>query len=545
MSEGKSPGAFAPLRNRVFAVLWVATVVGNIGGWMRDTASAWAMTELAPSPVMVALVQAAATLPIFLFSLPAGALADIVDRRRMMIMVQAGLAAVSLSLGLAALTGFLTPPLLLALTLVAGIGAALAGPVWQSIVPELVPRPDFKPAVALNSLGINIARAIGPALGGAIIVGLGVAAAYLIDVATYAVTIAALVWWNRMPSQAALPEHLGGAMHAGMRYTLASAPLRRVLLRAVIFFAPASCYWALLPLVARSEIGGGAAGYGILLAAVGVGAIGGALLMPRLRARLSGERVTLLATLATAACTAALAFVHSVAAGAAVLAVAGAAWIMVLTMLNATAQAVLPNWVRGRGLAVYLTVFFGTMTVGSLLWGQVAEATSLDAALLVAGGVGAASALAGRALVLPSGDEDLSPSHHWPEPTVVDGTAPAGGPIMVMIEYRVFLERQPAFADAMHDLGTIRRRDGAYEWGLMADAAEPERVTEWFLVASWEEHLRQHERVSVADRALQDRVRAFHAADAAPLVRHLVPLGSATSAAAVEHMSHVDSEDAT
>jgi MFS family permease len=300
-----------------------------------------------------------------------------------------GLAALSLALGVAALLGALTPPLLLTLTLLAGTGAALAGPVWQSIVPELVPRPDLKAAVALNSLGINIARAIGPALGGAVIVGLGVAAAYFLDVATYAVTLAALVWWKRPPSTAALPEHLGRAMRAGVRYALASAPLKRVLLRAVLFFAPASCYWALLPLVARTEIGAGAAGYGLLLAAVGAGAVGGALVMPRLRARLSAERLALLATAGTAACNAALALVDTVAAGAAVLAAAGAAWIMMLTTLNATAQAVLPNWV-----------------------------------------------LVGLTRVLPPGEEDLSPAHHWAEPLLAGGDAPGGGPTMVTIEYQ-------------------------------------------------------------------------------------------------------------
>ena len=543
MNGEKPLGAFAPLRHRVFAVLWFATVIGNIGQWTRDTASAWAMTELSPSPVMVALVQAAATLPIFLFSLPAGALADIVDRRRMMVLVQAGLAALSLALGVAALLGALTPPLLLTLTLLAGTGAALAGPVWQSIVPELVPRPDLKPAVALNSLGINIARAIGPALGGAVIVGLGVAAAYFLDVATYAVTLAALVWWKRPPTTAALPEHLGGAMRAGVRYALSSAPLKRVLLRAVLFFAPASCYWALLPLVARTEIGGGAAGYGLLLAAVGAGAVGGALVMPRLRARLSAEQLALLATAGTAACTATLALVDTVAAGAAVLAAAGAAWIMMLTTLNATAQAVLPNWVRGRGLAVYLTVFFGTMTAGSLVWGQIAQTASLDVALLVAGVAGAVSALFGLTRALPPGDEDLAPSHHWAQPVLAGGDAPGGGPIMVTIDYQVPTLAQPAFAAAMRELGAIRRRDGAYEWGVMADAAKPERLTEWFLVGSWDEHLRQHDRVSVADRAVQDRVRGFHIGETPPVVRHLVPLGSATPAAAHQHMRQDASED--
>jgi hypothetical protein len=214
---------------------------------------------------------------------------------------------------------------------------------------------------------------------------------------------------------------------------------------------------------------------------------------------------------------------------------------MVLTTLNATAQGVLPNWVRGRGLALYLTAFFGTMTAGSLLWGQVAEATSLDTALLVAGAATATSALLGLVLTLPSGDQDLSPSHHWPEPAVAEGGAPAGGPIMVTIEYSVALERQPAFAALMRELGAIRRRDGAYEWGLMADAAAPERVTEWFLVGSWEEHLRQHERVSVADHRVQEKVRGFHSGTEPPQVRHLVPVGGVVPAAADVHMAGPES----
>jgi hypothetical protein len=235
--------------------------------------------------------------------------------------------------------------------------------------------------------------------------------------------------------------------------------------------------------------------------------------------------------------------VDTVAAGAAVLAAAGAAWIVMLTTLNATAQAVLPNWVRGRGLAVYLTVFFGTMTAGSLVWGQIAQTASLDVALLVAGVAGAVSALFGLTRALPPGDEDLAPSHHWAEPVLAGADAPGGGPIMVTIDYQVPAPAQPAFAAAMRELGAIRRRDGAYEWGLMADAAELERLTEWFLVGSWDEHLRQHDRVSVADQAVQDRVRGFHIGETPPVVRHLVPLGSATPTAAYQHMRQDASED--
>jgi MFS family permease len=536
--------AFAPLHHRAFAVLWTATVVGNIGGWVRDTGSAWLMTELAPSPVMVALVQAAATLPVFLFSLPAGALADILDRRRLMIVVQIGLACVSLTLGLLTAFGLIDPVALLILTLAAGFGAAIAGPVWQSIVPELVPRADLKPAVALNSLGINISRAIGPALAGALIVTSGVAATYFLDVASYLVTLAALFWWRRTQERPAVPEHFGGAMHAGLRYTMASMPLRRVLLRAVLFFAPASCYWALLPLIARTEINGGAGGYGLLLAAVGIGAVGGALLMPRLRRQLSAEAVTFGATLLTGFATAGLALAGSVGLGMALLGGAGAAWITMLTTLNGTAQSVLPNWVRGRGLAVYLTVFFGTMTVGSLAWGQVASLSSIDTALVAAGTLSGLSALLGRWLVLPAGDDDLTPSHHWPQPIIAQGLEPAGGPIMVTISYEVSPGDQPAFAQSATALRAIRRRDGAYDWGLMTDAAEPTQVTEWFLVGSWEEHLRQHDRIAVADKEIQDRVRAFHRGEEPPRVRHLVSIGSVTPAAALAHLAESDQRGA-
>ncbi|MBC7831707.1 MAG: MFS transporter [Hyphomicrobium sp.] len=532
------PSAFAPFGARAFLVLWIATVVGNIGGWVRDTGSAWLMTELAPSPVMVALVQAAATLPVFVLSLPAGALADIVDRRRMMILIQAGLAAVTLVLAIATASGAMTPGLLLALTFLAGAGAALSGPVWQSIVPELVPRSDLRPAVALNSLGINISRAIGPAIGGGLILSAGIAATYWFDLATYAVTIAALVWWKREAVKPAHPEHLGGAMQAGLRYAIASLPLRRVLLRATLFLVPASCYWALLPLISRNEIGGGAAVYGILLAAVGAGAVAGALLLPRLRQRFSAEALSLGGAFATALATGLLAMAASPAQAALVMAFAGAAWITALTSLNSAAQSALPNWVRGRGLAVYLTVFFGAMTAGSLAWGQFAAIASLDAALVAAAASGLVSLAISRAKPLPTGDDDMSPAQIWPSPAGVEAIDDTSGPIMVTVAYRIERADHDAFAAAAERLGAIRRRDGAYAWGLMRDAADGELVTEWFMVASWEEHLRQHDRAVAADAAVVASVRTFHRGDGLPAVRHLVPLGHLTPAGARTHLAH-------
>ncbi len=519
-------GALAPLRHRVFAVLWTATVIGNVGTWMRDVASGWLMTSLAPSPLMVALVQAAGTLPVFLLALPAGALADLLDRRRLLIWVQVLLGTVSLILAVVTLLGLMTPWLLILLVLLGGGGAALAAPAWQSSVPEMVPRADLGAAVALNSMGINVSRAIGPALGGLILATLGVAATYLVDAFSYVVVIAALVWWRRQAPVVEGPrETLPGAMRAGLRYAANSAPLRRVLLRSGVFFIVGAAHWALLPLLARHVLGGGPALYGVMLAAIGAGAVGGALALPWLRRRLGGaEGLMLAGALGSAAAQAGLAVIPSESAAVLLCLLAGAAWIAVLTTVNTTAQAVLPNWVRARGLALYLTVFAGGMTLGSLAWGQVAALTSVPTALLLAASLGTAAALAMRALPLPAGSESLDPSHHWAEPEALMPMAPERGPVAVQIVYRVAPERQDAFRAAIAPLGATRRRDGALAWAVFADTEAPDRVVEWFVVPSWAEHLRQHHRVTLADQALQAKVTALHEGTEPPRVTHLVAL---------------------
>ncbi|MBB3899255.1 MFS transporter [Roseococcus suduntuyensis] len=521
-----SGSALAPLRHRVFAVLWTATVIGNVGTWMRDVASGWLMTSLAPSPLMVALVQAAATLPVFLLALPAGALADLLDRRRLLIWVQVLLGAVSLTLAVVTLLGLMTPWLLIILVLMGGVGAALAAPAWQSSVPEMVPRADLGAAVALNSMGINVSRAIGPALGGLILATLGVAATYLVDALSYVIVIAALLWWRRQAPVVEGPrETLPGAMRAGLRYAANSAPLRRVLLRSAVFVLFGAAHWALLPLLARHVLGGGPALYGVMLAAIGAGAVGGALALPWLRRRLGGaEGLMLAGALGSAAAQAGLAVIPSEAAAVLLCLLAGAAWIAVLTTVNTTAQSVLPNWVRARGLALYLTVFAGGMTLGSLAWGQVASFTSVPTALLLAAALGTAAALAMRRLPLPAGSESLDPSHHWAAPEALMPMAPERGPVAVQIVYRVAPERQDAFRAAIAPLGATRRRDGALAWAVFADTEAPERVVEWFVVASWAEHLRQHHRVTVADQALQATVTALHEGTEPPRVTHLVAL---------------------
>ena len=516
-------GAFAPLRQTTFAVVWAATVLGNTGSFMRDVASSWLVTDLAAGPAAVSLIQAAGTLPIFLLAIPAGVLSDILDRRRFLIAIQVLLAAVSLALMALSHAGLMTVTALVALTFLGGIGAALMGPTWQAIVPELVPPREMKSAVALNSLGINIARSIGPAAGGLLLASFGAALTYGADVASYVFVIAALLWWKR-PAKAedALSEDFGGAFRAGLRYARASRELHVVLLRAAIFFAFASAVWALLPLVARNLLGGDAGFYGILLGAVGVGAIAGALVLPRLRAGLDADALMLLAALVTAGAMAILALAPPRWAALAVLLLLGGAWIIALTTLNGTAQAILPNWVRGRALAVYLTVFNGAMALGSLGWGALAEGLGVPLTLLVGAAGLVVVALVLHRVKLPVGEADLLASRHWPEPLVAEPVAHDRGPVLILIEYRVRKEDRSSFIRAMHHLSGERRRDGAYGWGITEDASDPGKLVEWFTVESWAEHLRQHERVSRADADLQSAALRFHIGPEAPVVRHFL-----------------------
>lgn len=518
-------GAFAPLRQRLFATLWVATVIGNTGSFIRDVASAWLVTGLSPSPLAVALVQAAATLPVFLLAIPAGVMADILDRRRFLIAIQLLLAAVSTALLLLSAGGLLSIQSLVLLSFVGGVGTALMGPTWLAIVPELVDRSQLRNAVALNSLGFNIARAVGPAVGGLLLAGLGAAVTYGADVASYAFVIAALWWWKRArPAADPLGEHFGGAFRAGLRYVRASGQMRVVLLRAFAFFVVASALWALLPLVARQLLGGGAGFYGLLLGAIGLGAIGGALVLPRLRQRLDADGLMLLAALVTAAVMALLAAVPPRAVALALLLVLGGAWIAALTTLNGVAQAILPNWVRGRSLAIYLMVFNGAMTAGSLAWGAVAARLGVAGTLLLAAVLLAVIALLARRVRLPAGEADLVPSNQWPEPLTAEPVPGDRGPVLVQIQYRIDAADRAAFLQRLAALSGARRRDGAYAWGVSEDAAAPDCLLEWFLVESWHEHLRQHRRATRADADIQQDVVRYHRGPEPPQVRHFLAI---------------------
>ena len=527
-TEGKassSTGSFAPLAQPVFAVLWGATVLGNIGSFMRDVASSWMVTELSASPAAVSLIQTAASLPIFLLAIPAGVLSDILDRRRFLIGVQILLACVSGSLLWLSKTNALTVEYLVALTFVGGIGGALMGPTWQSIVPELVPRKDLKSAVALNSLGINISRAVGPAAGGLLLASFGAAMAYGADVLSYVFVIGALLWWKRPPAvETGLSEQFFGAFRAGLRYARASRELHVVLLRAAVFFLFASSVWALLPLVSRRMLHGTAGFYGVMLGAVGAGAILGALLLPKLRQRLDADGLLLTASLLSAGVMGGLALAPPQAVAVLLMLVLGTGWIIALTTLNGVAQAVLPNWVRGRGLAIYLMVFNGAMAGGSLGWGLIAQEIGIPATLLAGAAGLVLVAFVFHRVKLPAGEADLQASNHWPEPMLTEPVEHDRGPVLVQIEYHVAKHDIPAFLFAMRHVAQERRRDGAYAWGVSEHTAQPGLVLEWFMVESWAEHLRQHQRVSKADADMQGEALRYHTGPDKPVVHHFLAL---------------------
>ena len=517
-------GAWAPLSQRTFRALWLANLVSDVGTAMHGVGAGWLMTELAPSPFMVALVQAATTLPMFLLLLPAGALGDILDRRRLLIFALWWSVLAALALGAATLAGWITPALLLVFTLALGIGAALAVPSFQAVVPELVPRELLPSAVALSSMGVNIARAAGPALAGLLISAMGVASVFVFNAASTVFTILVLWRWKREPRRAALPpEPFFSALRIGARYARNNPQLAAVLVRSAAFYAFAAALWALLPLVGGQKLAAGATGYAILLSCLGVGAVAGALTLPRIRPVLSSDRLCAISTLIFAAATAAAGVLDQFYMVAAFMVLAGWAWLANLTTFNITARFSIADWVMSRGLAINQMVFFGALTLGSLAWGQVASLASIELALvLAAAGMVAALATAWRFPLVTPAKEDLKPSLHWAEPGTLLSDPDRRGPVLTTIEYQVDPAQADAFLAVLGELRVARRRNGGYGWAVFEDLEAPGRYVEQFLTDSWVEHLRQHQRTTLADKAVQDIVRAFHRGERPPKVSHLL-----------------------
>jgi len=503
--------AWSPLKNSLFRGLWIATIVSNVGTWMQDVGAGWLMTSLSSSPSLVALVEAADSLPVMLLALPAGAIADIVDRRRLLIATQVYLMVIAAALGILTWLNVMTPWMLLGFTFALGVGTAMVMPAWAAIVPELVPPEDLPSAVALNSIAINVSRTIGPAIAGVLVAAVGAWLVFILNALSYIGILAVLVRWRRERRKSSLPaERFVSAIRVGLRFVTHTRALQIVLIRGSAFFVFASATWSLFPLIVRRELGMGPEIYGLLLTCIGIGAVGGALLLPRARARFSRDALVAGASALYAVAALMLGHVQNLPLLAVAMLATGVAWISILSALQVAAQMTLPAWVRARGLAAFVMVFMGGMALGSILWGQVAAhvgipATLTTAALGMAGAIGLTWRFKlGRHEVL-----DFTPSSHWPAPVLAELPEPDSGPVMVTIEYRVQPGKRAEFIAAMQSVREMRRRNGAYFWELFHDSADPSRFNECFMDESWVEHLRQHERVSVADREIQQRAKAF------------------------------------
>jgi MFS family permease len=498
-------------------------VVSNIGTWMYNAASGWLMTGLNADPFMVSLVQVASTVPMFLFALGAGALADIVDKRRLLIIGETSITLFSALFAALVWLHLVTPGNLLLFAFLIGAASALVAPAWQSVVPQLVPRGDLPEAVTANSVGFNISRAVGPALGGVITAAFGIAAPFWINAFSNLGVIGALKWWRPPAGRTrTVPvERFASAIRVGIRHARNNLDLRSTLLRACGFFLFASAYWALLPLIARNQVTGGPTLYGLLLGAIGAGAVGGAFVRPWFRAKLGPDGLVAAGTIGTAVALFLFGTARAPAVAVAASLLAGISWTVVLSTLNVSAQVALPEWVRGRGLALFVTLFSGTIALGSMVWGQVASLWGLPLAhYLAAVGALLAIPLTWRWKLQTGAESDLSPSMHWPTPIVTQEVEGDKGPVMVTVEYLIDPKDRHAFLTALDALARERRRDGAYAWGVFEDMAQRGRFVETFLVESWLEHLRQHDRVTQADRRLQERVHHF--ALGTPKVTHLI-----------------------
>lgn len=492
---------------------------------MQTVGAQWLMGNLSHDPLKVALVQTATSLPVFLFGFPAGAVGDVFDRRRVLLVSQAFMFLAAVALALLTFSGHVTPWVLLALTFAIGTGRALTAPSWQAIQPQLVGRALIPQAAALGAASVNVGRAAGPALGGALVAAAGAGWVFGLNAVSFLGVVAVLVLWRRQPVEKALgPEHVRSALRAGTRFVRSSPRMKAILARAAVFVAFASSMWALLPIVARDDLGLGSGGYGLLLGAVGLGAVLATAVLPRLRARRSLDHVVAGGSIVFALACAVLAWVHVVALIAVALVATGFAWIAVLSSLNATAQTVLPDWVRSRGMGIYILVFQGGQALGAVVWGLVVQQFDTTVAFTVsAAGLVAGLAAARRWPLRPTASLDMRPAQHWPEPEMVLDPEPGHGPVLVTVEYRVPPERADRFREAMRPVGRARRRSGAERWSLYQDGADPERFVEVYVVATWEEHLRQHqERVTHTDRMFEERARELIAEGTEPAVDHML-----------------------
>ncbi|HRN76680.1 MFS transporter [Ottowia sp.] len=511
-------GPLAPFRHGVFAMLWSTWLIANLCMWMNDVAAAWLMTTLTSKPIWVALVQTAAMLPVFLLGLPSGALADILDRKRFLFFTQLWVATIGALLSVAVFMGVITPPLLLMLLFLNGIGLALRWPVFSAIVPELVPRAQLPAALALNGVSMNASRILGPLVAGSVIASLGSAWVFLLNAVLSVVAAMVITRWRREHRPDPLGrESLRGAMRVGLQYVMQSYHLKGVLLRIALFFFHSTTLMALLPLVALQIEGGDAGTFTVLLAAMGAGAIASTFALPQLRQAMSRDRLVLLGATTQALTMAMMAVNSSIWFGVAAMALGGAAWMTTANSLSVSAQISLPDWVRARGMSMFQMAIMGASAGGAAVWGQVATWASVPTAL----GLGAASAIVAMGLatwLMPDRGvmEDPTPAGPLPRPQVT--RPPESGHVLVTVEYRIDPADAPAFRALMDESRRSRLRQGAVAWELLSDINDPGRFVEVIEDASWIDHLRRFERTSAADVALRERKLGYHLGEEPPVV---------------------------
>jgi MFS family permease len=526
MNDSGAPSALSPFRYPVFRSIWIASLLSNFGSLIQSVGASWMMLSIAPSPDMVALVQASVSLPIMLLSLVAGAMADNMDRRRVMVFAQIVMLSVSLTLSICTWLGLVGPWTLLLFTFAIGCGAAFFAPAWQASVGDMVPRVEVPGAVALNSMGFNIARSVGPAIGGAIVAAAGAAAAFGVNAASYIALLVVLARWKRPPRTSALPnETLGIAMAAGLRYVAMSPHIRTVLLRAAVFGLGASSILALLPVVAKHLVSGGPLTYGLLLGAFGVGAVTGALGAARLRDLLSTEAIVRWAGCIMALAAALVAVSTFMVATMAALLLAGAGWVLSLSTFNVSVQLSAPRWVVARALALYQMAAFGGLAAGSWLWGELAADLTIEASLLISAGVVLIGVVIGRwAPLSQAGALNLDPlrSQMWNAPSTSVPVDERTGPVVITVEYLIDESDVEEFLGAMNERRRMRRRDGARNWRLLRDLSDPRLWIERYETPTWLDYIRLNNRATQDDAAVPTRLRELHRGTEGPRVRRRI-----------------------
>lgn len=522
--KNKPGSAWSPLYHPFFRSLWIANLVSLIGTWIHEVGTAWLMTSLTMSPFTVSLVQTATTLPLFLAALPAGALADIVDRRRLLIFTQVWMLLAALGLGVITLAGLASPTVLLAFVFVLSLGAAMNGPAWQAIIPELVSKEDMPSAVTLGSVGFNLARAIGPAIGGLVVSLLGPGFTFLLNAVSFTGVVVVLQRWRRVPQESTLPaERLIGAMRTGLRYVRNAPKVQAVFIHTLIFSVFTCALWAFLPIIAREHLRLSSVGFGMLLGFFGSGALLGAFVLPKIRSRTSLNNIVAANTVLMALTMACLATITSFPLILAVMTISGMAWLILISVFSIAVQAVIPSWVRGRVLSVFMLVFFGGFAGGSMIWGALAvwagiKQTLVSVAVLLSLGI-----ILTQKYKLPTGEDlNLTPVQQLPSYLAVKGLTNEERPVLVVIDRRVNQGQIDEFLELVRPLKMLRLRDGAIRWNLFRDVKDPNHFIESFIVESWVEYLRQHERSTVSDREIEERVDAFHDGGGSPETHHYI-----------------------